>query len=169
MTEACRVIRDRSELVAYFNRLAVGYRKPMAPRPSTRIPIGADPPELPKTVGVLLEIGCGNAIHLAELASAFSHLIGADISPGMVDAAWRKVQTFRIATGSISMSIRRRNLARSTTRPWALCFVSERHGPRRQLHFTRTLRKLRQCRYGDADLPVCLKVEPSIYSLRNPI
>ena len=31
MTEACQVIRDRSELVAYFNRLAVGYRKPMAP------------------------------------------------------------------------------------------------------------------------------------------
>jgi ubiquinone/menaquinone biosynthesis C-methylase UbiE len=42
---------------------------------------------------VLLEIECGNAIHLAELASAFSHLIGVDTSPGMVDAAWRKVQT----------------------------------------------------------------------------
>src|SRR6516162_9353584 len=68
------------------------------------------------------------------------------------------------------MSIRRRNLARSTTRPWALCFVSERHGPRRQLHFTRTLRKLRQCRYGDADLPVCLKVEPSnIFAAQSDI
>ena len=30
---------------------------------------------------MLLKIGCGNAIHLA---------IGADISPGMVDAAWAK-------------------------------------------------------------------------------
>ena len=39
---------------------------------------------------MLLEIGCGSAIHLANLASTFSQLIGVDISPRMVDVAWRK-------------------------------------------------------------------------------
>src|ERR1700730_2724 len=43
--------------------------------------------------GVLLEISCGTAIHLANLASTFSQLIGAEISPGMVDVAWRKMHT----------------------------------------------------------------------------
>ena len=42
---------------------------------------------------MLLEIGCGTAVHLAKLASAFSQLIGADISSGMVNAAWRRVHT----------------------------------------------------------------------------
>jgi 2-polyprenyl-6-hydroxyphenyl methylase/3-demethylubiquinone-9 3-methyltransferase len=43
--------------------------------------------------GVLLEIGCGTALHLAKLAPAFSQSIGADISSEMVDAARRRVHT----------------------------------------------------------------------------
>jgi len=39
------------------------------------------------------DVGCGTAVHLAKLASAFSQLIGADISSGMVNAAWRRVHT----------------------------------------------------------------------------
>ena len=143
----------------------------MAPRPSTRIPIGADPPELPKTVGVLLEIGCGNAIHLAELASAFSHLIGADISPGRVDAAWAKGANLPYRD-RIDLHVDPAEEPRTiddASVGVVLC-LSERHGPRRQLHFTRTLRKLRRCRYGDADLPVCLKVEPSnIFAAQSDI
>jgi ubiquinone/menaquinone biosynthesis C-methylase UbiE len=42
---------------------------------------------------VLIEIGCGTAVHLAKLASAFSPLIGADISSRMVNAAWRRMHT----------------------------------------------------------------------------
>ena len=119
---------------------------------------------------MLLEIGCGNAIHLAELASAFSHLIGADISPGMVDAAWRKVQTFRIATGSISMSIRRRNLARSTTRPWALCFVSRSATGLAGSCISRV--PFVNCAGAGTEMPISRFVSKSsrpIYSLRNPI
>ena len=37
--------------------------------------------------GVLLEIGCGTAIHLAVLADMFSLAIGTDISPSMIAAA----------------------------------------------------------------------------------
>jgi ubiquinone/menaquinone biosynthesis C-methylase UbiE len=89
-----RTICDRSELVAYFNRLAVAYAE-----------AHGDPDRLLEyrlelilrccegRSGVFLEIGCGTAIHLAKLASTFSQLIGADISRGMVDAARRRVHT----------------------------------------------------------------------------
>jgi 2-polyprenyl-6-hydroxyphenyl methylase/3-demethylubiquinone-9 3-methyltransferase len=89
-----RTIRDSSQLVAFFNQLAVvdaeahgdadrllEYRLELI----LRCCEGRS--------GVLLEIGCGTAVHLAKLASTFSQLIGADISSGMVDAAWRRVHT----------------------------------------------------------------------------
>ena len=89
-----RTIRDRGGMVAYFNQLAVAYAE-----------AHGDPDRLLEyrlelilrccegRSGVLLEIGCGTAIHLANLASTFSQLIGADISPGMVEVAWRKMHT----------------------------------------------------------------------------
>jgi SAM-dependent methyltransferase len=89
-----RTIRDRSELVAYFNRLAVGYAEAHGdPDRLLQYRLELILQRCEGRSGVLLEIGCGNAIHLAELAPAFSRLIGTDISSGMVDAAWRRVHT----------------------------------------------------------------------------
>jgi SAM-dependent methyltransferase len=87
-----RTIRDQSELVAFFNQWAVSC-------PETH----GDADRLLQyrlelilrccegRSGVLLEIGCGTAVHLAKLAPAFSQSIGADISSEMVDAARRRV------------------------------------------------------------------------------
>ena len=89
-----RTIRDRSELVAYFNQLAVAYAEAHGDADRLleyRLELIFRCCE--GRSGVLLEIGCGTAVHLAKLASAFSQLIGADISSEMVDAAWRRVHT----------------------------------------------------------------------------
>ena len=89
-----RTIRDSSELVAYFNQLAVAYAKAHGDAERLleyRLELIRHCCE--GRSGVLLEIGCGTAVHLAKLASAFSQLIGADISSGMVNAAWRRVHT----------------------------------------------------------------------------
>jgi SAM-dependent methyltransferase len=89
-----RTIRDRSELVAFFNQRAISYTE--AHGDADRL-LGYRLELIRRCCqgrsGVLLEIGCGTAIHLANLASNFSQLIGVDISPEMVDAARRKVQT----------------------------------------------------------------------------
>jgi len=88
-----RTICDLSELVAYFDQLAVGYAEAHGDADQLldyrlelilRCCKGRS--------GVLLEIACGTAVHLATLAPAFSRLIGTDISSGMVDAACRRVQ-----------------------------------------------------------------------------
>jgi SAM-dependent methyltransferase len=89
-----RTIRDSSELVAYFNQLAVAYAEAHGDAERLleyRLELIRHCCE--GRSGVLLEIGCGTAVHLAKLASAFSQLIGADISSGMVNAAWRRVHT----------------------------------------------------------------------------
>jgi SAM-dependent methyltransferase len=89
-----RTIRDSSELVAYFNQLAVAYAKAHGDAERLleyRLELIRHCCE--GRSGVLLEIGCGTAVHLAKLASAFSQLIGADISSGMVNAAWRRLHT----------------------------------------------------------------------------
>ncbi len=88
-----RTIRDRSELVAYFSQLAVGYAEAHGDADRLleyRLELILRCCE--GRSGVLLEVGCGTAVHLAKLASAFSQLIGA-ISSGMVEAAWRRVHT----------------------------------------------------------------------------
>ena len=89
-----RIIRDDSELVAYFNELALAYAE--AHGEADRLleyRLGLILRCCEGRSGVLLEIGCGTAIHLAELAPAFSQLIGADISSEMVGAASRRVNT----------------------------------------------------------------------------
>jgi 2-polyprenyl-6-hydroxyphenyl methylase/3-demethylubiquinone-9 3-methyltransferase len=42
--------------------------------------------------GTLLEIGCGTAIHLLALATEFTHAIGTDLSPEMVNVARRHAE-----------------------------------------------------------------------------
>jgi 2-polyprenyl-6-hydroxyphenyl methylase/3-demethylubiquinone-9 3-methyltransferase len=89
-----RTIRERSELVAHFNQNATAYAEAhgdAARLLEYRLELILRCCE--GRSGVLLEIGCGTAIHLAKLAPAFSRLIGTDISSEMIDAARRKVQT----------------------------------------------------------------------------
>ena len=89
-----RIIRDHSELIAYFNKLALAYAE--AHGDADRLleyRLGLILRCCEGRSGVLLEIGCGTAVHLVKLASTFSHLIGADISSGMVDAAWQRLHT----------------------------------------------------------------------------
>lgn len=89
-----RTISDRGELVAHFNQYAVTYTE--AHGNADRLleyRLGLILRCCEGRSGMLLEVGCGTAVHLARLAPAFSHLIGTDISSGMVDAAQRRVQT----------------------------------------------------------------------------
>jgi hypothetical protein len=67
-----RAIRDGSELVAYFNGLAVAHAEAHGDADGLleyRLELILRCCE--GRSGVLLEIGCGTAVHLAKLASAF--------------------------------------------------------------------------------------------------
>ena len=89
-----RTIRNRSELIAHFNQDAAAYAEAhgdAARLLEYRLQLILRCCE--GRSGVLLEIGCGTAVHLATLAPAFSRVIGTDISSRMLDAAWRRVQT----------------------------------------------------------------------------
>ena len=89
-----RTIRDQSELVAFLNQLAVAHAEAHGDADRLlqyRLELILRCCE--GRSGVLLEIGCGTALHLAKLAPAFSQSIGADISSEMVDAARRRVHT----------------------------------------------------------------------------
>jgi SAM-dependent methyltransferase len=89
-----RTIRNRTELVAHFNQDAADYAEAHGDAARLlRYRLGLILRYCEGQSGVLLEIGCGTATHLATLAPAFSRLIGTDVSAGMVDAARRKVQT----------------------------------------------------------------------------
>lgn len=89
-----RTIRNRTELVAHFNQSAAAYAEAHGDAASLlEYRLGLILRYCEERSGVLLEIGCGTATHLAILAPVFSRLIGTDISSGMVDAARRKVQT----------------------------------------------------------------------------
>jgi 2-polyprenyl-6-hydroxyphenyl methylase/3-demethylubiquinone-9 3-methyltransferase len=88
-----RTILNRSELVAHFDRHAAEYEE--AHGDACRLldyRLALIRQRCHGRSGVLLEIGCGTAIHLAALAPSFSHLIGTDISPLMIDSARRKLQ-----------------------------------------------------------------------------
>ena len=89
-----RTIRNRSELIAHFNQAAAAYAE--AHRDGARVleyRLQLILRCCKGRSGVLLEIGCGTALHLAMLAPASSRLIGTDMFSGMVDAARRRVQT----------------------------------------------------------------------------
>jgi SAM-dependent methyltransferase len=89
-----RTIRCRNELVAHFDQSAAGYEEAHGDaRRLLDYRLALIRQRCRGKSGVLLEIGCGTAIHLFALAPAFSHLVGTDISAGMIDAARRQVQT----------------------------------------------------------------------------
>ena len=88
-----RIIRDRSELAVFFNQRAVSYAETHGDADRLlEYRVGLIRHCCEGRSGVLLEIGCGTAVHLAELAPAFSQLIGVDIASEMVDAAARRVR-----------------------------------------------------------------------------
>jgi hypothetical protein len=76
-----RTIRNRSELIAHFNQAAAAYAE--AHRDGARLleyRLQLILRCCKGRSGVLLEIGCGTALHLAMLAPASSRLIGTDMS-----------------------------------------------------------------------------------------
>ncbi len=84
-----RVIGDRSELVTHFDQSAADYREAHGDTGrllAYRLGLIRRNYEAMKD-GVLLEIGCGTGIHLANLAGDFARVIGTDISPKMIHTA----------------------------------------------------------------------------------
>ena len=89
-----RVIRDRGELVTHFDQSAADYREAHGDADrllAYRLGLIRRNYKALKD-GVLLEIGCGTGIHLANLAGDFARVIGTDISPKMISAAREKLQ-----------------------------------------------------------------------------
>ena len=87
-------IGSRSQLVAHFDQSAADYEEAHGDaRRLLDYRLALIRQQCEGRSGVLLEIGCGTAVHLSSLAPAFSHLIGTDISAEMIDAARRKIQT----------------------------------------------------------------------------
>ena len=88
-----RVIRDRSELVTHFDQSAADYREAHGDADrllAYRLGLIRRNYEARKD-GILLEIGCGTGIHLANLAGDFARVIGTDISPKMIRVAREKL------------------------------------------------------------------------------
>ncbi len=88
-----RVIRDRSELVTHFDQSAADYHEAHGDADrllAYRLGLIRRNYEARKD-GILLEIGCGTGIHLANLAGDFARVIGTDISPKMIRAAREKL------------------------------------------------------------------------------
>jgi SAM-dependent methyltransferase len=89
-----RTILNQSELVAHFDRSATAYEEAHGDaRRLLDYRLGLIRQRCHGRSGVLLEIGCGTAIHLAALATSFSRLIGTDISPRMIASARHKLQS----------------------------------------------------------------------------
>jgi 2-polyprenyl-6-hydroxyphenyl methylase/3-demethylubiquinone-9 3-methyltransferase len=94
-----RPARDRGDIRDFFDAIAQGYRESHGRADLlleyrlalTRRLLS------PSFGGVLLEIGCGPGVHLFPLADAFSRVIGADLSPGMIAAAEAIRRTHRHA------------------------------------------------------------------------
>jgi SAM-dependent methyltransferase len=89
-----RTILDRSELVAHFDQSAAAYEEAHGDaRRLLEYRLALIRQRCGDGSGVLLEIGCGTAIHLAALAPSFTRLIGTDISPRMIASARHKLRT----------------------------------------------------------------------------
>jgi 2-polyprenyl-6-hydroxyphenyl methylase/3-demethylubiquinone-9 3-methyltransferase len=89
-----RTILNRSELVAHFDRSAAAYEEAHGNgRRLLDYRLGLIRHRCHGRSGVLLEIGCGTAIHLAALATSFFRLIGTDISSRMIASARHKLQS----------------------------------------------------------------------------
>jgi len=94
-----RPARDRGDIREFFDAIAGGYREShgrgdvlLEDRLALVRRLLA-----PSFGGVLLEIGCGPGVHLFPLADAFSRVVGADLSPGMILAAEAIRRTHRHA------------------------------------------------------------------------
>jgi 2-polyprenyl-6-hydroxyphenyl methylase/3-demethylubiquinone-9 3-methyltransferase len=84
-----RLVHSRDDVVRHFDALAPLYAEAhgsagrlLAYRLGVIRPLLAAAPR-----GTLLEIGCGTAIHLLDLADGFERAVGTDVSPAMVEAA----------------------------------------------------------------------------------
>ena len=88
-TVKTRTICDQSEVIAHFDQSAGGYREAHGDaRRMLDYRLALIRPHCERRdASVLLEIGCGTAIHLVALADTFARVIGTDISSEMIRAA----------------------------------------------------------------------------------
>ncbi len=84
-----RAVTSRADVIEYFDALASGYTEAhgsahrlLTCRLGVIRQLLAGAPQ-----GILLEIGCGTAVHALALAGDFTTVIGTDISPAMIDVA----------------------------------------------------------------------------------
>ena len=86
-----RAVRNSGDIRAFFDAIAGGYRESHGSAgPLLDYRLALIRRLLGRSLGgVLLEIGCGPGVHLFPLADAYSRVIGADFSPGMIAAAER--------------------------------------------------------------------------------
>lgn len=83
-----RIVRDRLDVVRFFDALAPTYRDlhDDAER-ALRRRLALIRRLLPPRPSLLVEIGCGNGLHLFALADAVDAALGVDASPAMIAAA----------------------------------------------------------------------------------
>ena len=85
-----RAVRNSGDIRAFFDAIAGGYRESHGSADLLDYRLALIRRLLGRSPGgVLLEIGCGPGVHLFPLADAYSRVIGADFSPGMIAAAER--------------------------------------------------------------------------------
>ncbi|MDT3680512.1 MAG: methyltransferase domain-containing protein [Burkholderiaceae bacterium] len=83
-----RIVRDPDDVVRFFDALAPEYHDCHADADGAlRNRLALIRLLLPERRARLVEIGCGNGMHLFELASQFETVIGVDVSPAMIAAA----------------------------------------------------------------------------------
>ena len=89
-----RTILNRSDLITNFDRHAAAYEEAHGDvRRLLDYRLSLIRQRCHERSGVLLEIGCGTAVHLAALAPDFSRAIGTDISSRMIASARQKLST----------------------------------------------------------------------------
>jgi SAM-dependent methyltransferase len=87
-----RTILNRGDLIAHFDRHAAAYEEAHGDaRRLLDYRLSLIRQRCRERSGVLLEIGCGTAIHLAALAPDFSRAIGTDISSRMIASARQRM------------------------------------------------------------------------------
>jgi 2-polyprenyl-6-hydroxyphenyl methylase/3-demethylubiquinone-9 3-methyltransferase len=97
-----RTILNRGDLIAHFDRHAAAYEEAHGDaRGLLDYRLSLIRQRCHERSGVLLEIGCGTAVHLAALAPDFSRAIGTDISSRMIASARQRLP----AEGQIELRV----------------------------------------------------------------
>jgi SAM-dependent methyltransferase len=104
-TVGARPVRDQADVAAFFDELAADYRERHG-RPDrllrTRLRLIRDLARIGPDA-VILEIGCGTAVHLLRLVGGTRRGLGIDLSPAMIAAAERSAADASDQTGRVAL------------------------------------------------------------------